>query len=304
MKKNEFTLDNITPYLMLMPVLCAIIMIQIYPSIKSIQMSFFDISLLRPNRPFVGLENYKMFFKDSSNIRVLINTFFWTVISVSVGMALALLIATQLNKSFKGKGFFRSIFLAPWVTPPVIIAAIWKLILNRDLSPINAILMKLDIIDSPFAFLADSTLYLGFLSKPMIFLIIINLWTFLPFAIVMFLSGLQTIPLELYEASTIDGASKPRQFIHITIPMLIPVMEITVLLQCIWQFNNFNLSYLVTRGGPQRSTELIAVRVYTEVMNNFNYGYGAAISVIMLLVVLVPAILYVKKAMSEENSYI
>jgi multiple sugar transport system permease protein len=122
--------------------------------------------------------------------------------------------------------------------------------------------------------------------------------------VVMFLAGLQTVPTELYEAATVDGANKARQFRHITLPLLAPVMETTLLLQCIWQFNNFNLSYLVTKGGPLNTTELLAVRVYTESMTNFKYGYGAAISVVMMIVTLIPALMYISRVIRQQNDFV
>jgi len=161
--------------------------------------------------------------------------------------------------------------------------------------------MKLGWIRHPIDFLGDPTIYLGFLSVPMLSLIVINVWAMIPFSMVMFLAGLQTIPTELYEAATVDGASKGQQFRKITLPLLMPVVKTSVLLQGIWQFNSFNLSYLVTHGGPLNSTELLSVRVYNEAFNNFKYGYGAAISVVMLLVVLVPALIYIRRTMMAEN---
>ena len=184
------------------------------------------------------------------------------------------------------------------------VASIWAVLLNRDLSPVNGLLMHLGVIKTPIAFLADPTIYWGFLSTPMLYLILINLWNMQPFMVVMFLAGLQTVPQELYEAATVDGANRTRQFWHITLPLLAPVMETTLLLQCIWQFNNFNLSYLVTKGGPLNTTELMAVRVYTESMTNFKYGYGAAISVVMVAITLVPALMYINRVIHQHSELV
>ena len=301
-RKRRLTLDDATPTLMILPALIGIAFVSLYPSVKSIWMSFFDINLLRKARPFVGLKNYAKFFANATNLRVLGNTFFWAVVSVALGTVLAMLIAVQLNKRVHGRAFLRATFMAPWVTPPVVVAALWSTLLNRDLSPLNGLMMSLRIIDAPIAFLADPTIFWGFLSRPMLWLIVINLWSIQPFMIVMFLAGMQTVPPELYEAATIDGAGRSQQFFHVTLPLLLPVIETTVLLQCIWQFNNFNLSYLVTKGGPLNTTELLAVRVYTESMINYKYGYGAAVSVIMMLVTLIPAILYIRHTVRHENS--
>jgi ABC-type sugar transport system permease subunit len=303
-RQRRLTLDDATPYLMVIPALICIGFVSLYPSVRSIFMSFFDINLLKHKTPFVGLSNYAKFFSDATSVRVLFNTFFWSVCSVTFGTIIAMFTAVQLNKPFRGRAMFRSLFMAPWVTPPIVVASIWAVLLNRDLSPINGLLMRLGLTETPIAFLADPAIFLGFLSKPMLYLIVINLWNMQPFMVVMFLAGLQTVPQELYEAATVDGASKTRQFWHITLPLLAPVMETTLLLQCIWQFNNFNLSYLVTKGGPLNTTELLAVRVYTEAMTNFKYGYGAAISVVMVLVTLVPALMYINRVIHQQSELV
>lgn len=297
---RRMTLDDAMPTLMLLPALIGIAFVSLYPSVRSIWMSFFDINLLKKKTPFIGLKNYAKFFSEATNLRILGNTFFWAVVSVAAGSVLSMLVATQMNKRFRGRTVLRAMYMAPWVTPPVVVSALWTTLLNRDLSPINSLLLALGLTDVPIAFLADPTIYFGFLSKPMLWLIVINLWSIQPFMIVMFLAGMQTIPQDLYEAATVDGASKRQQFFNITLPLIMPTIEITLLLQSIWQFNGFNLSYLVTKGGPLNSTELMAVRVYTESMTNFKYGYGASISVVMMMVTLVPAILYIRHTVKNE----
>jgi ABC-type sugar transport system permease subunit len=117
----------------------------------------------------------------------------------------------------------------------------------------------------------------------------------------MFLTSLQTIPNELYEAATVDGASKGQKFRSITLPLMLPAAEISILLQGIWQFNSFNLSYLVTHGGPLNTTELLSVRIYNEAFISYNYGFASAISVVMLLVVLIPAIMYIRRTLKADN---
>ena len=300
-KKAVNFLDKYAPIIMLLPAILGLLLIEVYPSLSAINMSFYDINLLNVQKPFIGLGNYVTMFNDPTVVRILFNTFFWAALSLILGSSFALFVAVQLNKPYKGRGFFRALFLAPWVTPPLVIATIWQLILSQNFSPISGLLMKLGWIRHPIDFLGDPTIYLGFLSVPMLSLIVINVWAMIPFSMVMFLAGLQTIPTELYEAATVDGASKGQQFRKITLPLLMPVVKTSVLLQGIWQFNSFNLSYLVTHGGPLNSTELLSVRVYNEAFNNFKYGYGAAISVVMLLVVLVPALIYIRRTMMAEN---
>ena len=301
-KKGLNFFDHFAPFLMVIPAILCILVIHIYPSVRSIHMSFFDIHLTRPaSRPFVGFANYIEAFSDPIVRRVLFNTFLWPAASILFGGSFALFVAQQLNKPFKGRALLRTLFLAPWVTPPIVISMIWRQILSRDISPVSAILTRLGIIRYPINFLGDPTLYFGLISIPMISLIVINIWSMFPFCSVMFLAALQTIPVELYEAAVIDGASRTQVFWRITFPLLIPVMQTTLLLQGIWQFNSFNLSYLITHGGPLNSTELLSVRVFNAAYLSFRYGYAAAISVVMLCIVAVPAALYIVRSIRNEK---
>ncbi|MDR2303380.1 MAG: sugar ABC transporter permease [Treponema sp.] len=206
-----------------------------------------------------------------------------------------------MNKAFKGRAVFRTLFLAPWVTPPIVVSMIWKQIMSRDFSPVSGLLMKLGLISQPVNFLGDPTFYFGVISIPMISLIVINIWSMFPFCMVMFLAALQTIPLEMYEAAIVDGASKFQVFWRITFPMLLPVIQTTLLMQGIWQFNSFNLSYLVTHGGPLNSTELLSVTVYNAAYLGFRYGYAASISVVMLCIVGIPAAFSIINSIRNEK---
>jgi len=295
-------LDKKMHLLMILPAVLAIAFVHIYPSLASIHMSFFDINLLRPARPFIGLNNYVEALNNPIVRRVLLNTLFWSVASLAIGCSFALFVANRLNRAFRGRAFFRTLYLAPWVTPPIVVAMVWQQIMSRNFSPISGALQSLGIIEHPINFLGDVTLHFGFLSIPMISLIVINVWSMFPFCMVMFLAALQTIPPEPYEAAQVDGATRMQQFWRITAPLLFPVIQTTILLQGIWQFNSFNLSFLVTHGGPLNSTELMSVRVYNEAFNHFRYGYGAAISVIMLFVVFIPAAFYIVRAVQQERA--
>lgn len=294
-------LDKYTPLIMLLPALLGIAFVHIYPSLDSIRMSFFDIQLLKPDRPFIGLGNYAKALNDPVTIKIIFNTLFFTVFSLVFGAILAIIVAMELNKGYRGRTFFRAIFLSPWVTPPLVTATVWRLLLSESFSPINRFLMDINLIDKPINFLGQTDVYFGFISLPMIMVIIINVWSIFPFMMVMFLAGLQTIPAELYEAANVDGASKWQQFTRITVPSLLPVVETSILLEGIWQFNNFNISYLVTKGGPLNLTEVLAVRVYSEAFTNFKYGYAAAISVVMLIIVLIPSLYYIKRSLKVDS---
>lgn len=298
--KAKRALEKMTPIIMLLPAALGVLLIQVFPSLNSIWMSFFDKSLLKREEPFIGLGNYQELLSQPVIFKVMLNTIVFAVFSLLIAGVFSMLVAVELNKKYPGRGFFRAIFLTPWVTPPLVTSMIWKLIVSESFSPINAVLLKIGLIDRPLNFLGQTDTFLGIFSVPMVTIIIINVWSIFPFMMVMFLAGLQTIPEELYEAAVVDGATKRQQFFRITLPSLVPVISTSILLQGIWQFNSFNTSYMVTKGGPLNLTEVMAVRVYSEAFINFRYGYAAATSVIMLLLVLVPAIFYLRQTFKKD----
>lgn len=299
-KKKRFTkLDRHSPLIMLFPAVAAVLLVSVYPTLKTMWMSFYDKQLLKKTEPFVGLANYTAALKNTEIWQVIFNTLFFSIVSLILGVALAMFIAVKLIKPYPGKGFFRAVFLIPWVTPPVVASFVWRTILSANFSPLNSILLKLGWIKVPISFLESTETYFGFLSVPLLMIVIINVWSIFPFLMVMFIAGLQTVPKELYEAATMDGAGKIRSFWRITVPCIRPVISVSVLLELIWQFNNFNISYMVTQGGPLGLTKLLAVEVYQQAFTNFRYGYASAVSVIMMCIALIPAVIYIRSSMKD-----
>lgn len=292
-------LDRHTPFIMLLPAVIAVLAVSVYPALRTIGMSFFDKSLLSNEEPFIGFANYVEAFKNMDVWQSIANTLFFAIASLILAVALAMYIAVKLVKPYLGRGFFRALFLVPWVTPPLVASFTWRMLLSENFSPINSILLKTGLIDYPLTFLDSTAKYFGFLSIPLVMLTIINVWCIFPFLMVMFIAGLQTVPMELYEAATMDGAGKIRQFWKITVPCIRPVVTVSIVLELIWQFNNFNVSYMVTKGGPLGLTKLLAVEVYTSAFTNYRYGYASAVSVIMMMVALIPAVYYIRSSLKD-----
>lgn len=285
---------------MLVPAIGSILIVSIYPTLRTIWMSFFDKSLLRQDEPFVGLANYITALTDSGIWQTIFNTLFFAIVSLVLAVALAMYAATKLIKPLPGRGFFRALFLTPWVTPPLVASFVWRFILSENFSPINTILLKLHIIKMPISFLSSTSTFWG-MSIPLVMLTIVNVWSIFPFLMVMFIAGLQTVSQDIYEAATMDGAGKITTFWKITVPCIKPVISTSIILELIWQFNNFNISYMVTNGGPLGLTKTMAVEVYQQAFTNFKYGYASAISIIMMLIALVPSILYIKSSIRGSN---
>ena len=287
-------MDQATPYIMLFPAMLLAVCVSIYPSLKTLLYSFEEYKLLKKQVTFVGFANYAAALADKDFWSSLANTLFFAIVSVAAASVLAMYIATRLVKNYPGRGFFRAMFLVPWVTPPLAASFIWKILLSENFSPINSFLLGTGIISQPINFLGSTQVFAGFLSVPLIMLAIINVWCIFPFLMVMFIAALQTVPHDLYEAAAIDGAGTTQRFWKITLPIIAPMTAVSILLEFIWQFNGFNVSYLVTKGGPLGHTKLLAVEVYTQAWTNFDYGYSATISCLMLLIIAIPAVFYIR----------
>lgn len=293
-------LNQWTSFLMLMPAIASLLIVSIYPTVKTIWMSFFDKSILKKEEPFIGLANYIEAFSKAGTWQTIFNTLFFAIVSLALGVSLAMLIATKLIKPYPLRGFFRAMFLIPWVTPPLVASIVWRFIFSENFSPINSILLKLHLIKVPVNFLGSTATFLG-VSEPLIVLTIINVWSIFPFLMVMFIAGLQTVPQEIYEAARMDGAGKMATFWKITVPCIRPVITSSIVLELIWQFNNFNISYMVTNGGPLGLTKTMAVEVYQAAFTNYRYGYASALSIIMMLIALIPSIFYIRSSLKPEN---
>ena len=301
-KQNSFgsILNQWTSFLMLMPAIASLLIVSIYPTVKTIWMSFFDKSILKKEEPFIGLANYIEAFSKAGTWQTIFNTLFFAIVSLALGVSLAMLIATKLIKPYPLRGFFRAMFLIPWVTPPLVASIVWRFIFSENFSPINSILLKLHLIKVPVNFLGSTATFLG-VSEPLIVLTIINVWSIFPFLMVMFIAGLQTVPQVIYEAARMDGAGKMATFWKITVPCIRPVITSSIVLELIWQFNNFNISYMVTNGGPLGLTKTMAVEVYQAAFTNYRYGYASALSIIMMLIALIPSIFYISSSLKPEN---
>lgn len=295
------SLNRWTPHLMLVPAIAAILIVSIYPTVRTIFMSFSDKTLLKKEETFVGLQNYAEALAKPEIWQSVFNTLFFAIVSLILAVALAMYVAVKLIKPYRGRGFFRALFLTPWVTPPLVASFVWRTIFSENFSPINSILLKLGVISTPISFLSSTETFFGFLSIPLVMLTIINVWSIFPFLMVMFISGLQTVPQELYEAATMDGAGKLVTFWRITVPCIRPVVAVSIILELIWQFNNFNIRYMVTSGGPLGLTKTLAVEVYQQAFTNFRYGYASAVSILMMLIALIPSVIYIRSSLKGNG---
>ncbi|MBO8163564.1 MAG: sugar ABC transporter permease [Brevibacillus sp.] len=279
-----------------------------YPLLQGIAYSFSNMNQYNmgskfapPSWEFIGLNNYINLFStitepDSVFRDVLIQTLIWTFVNVFFHFVIGLGLALLLNRNLKGRGLYRMVLMVPWAVPSFVAAFSWTWMYNETYGVFNLVLQKLGF--SPIPWLGDSF-------WAMVSVILVNIWLGVPFMMITLLGGLQSIPQSLYEAARVDGASAWRQFWTITLPLLKPVASTATVLGVIWTFNLFNVIFLVTRGGPVRSTEILVTYAYREAFLNWNFGVACTYGVVILSFLLAFTIFYQRllKANSNEGVY-
>lgn len=291
------TFRKYNSYLFILPGMIFLLGFMIYPIFYNIILSFKDVTIMNllGVQEFIGFENYLNVMKDPLFFDSFKNSFVFTGLCIffqfSIGFALALI----FNREFKGRNTMRSMIMLAWMMPVVIVGTLFQWILAGNESGIlNYFLMSLHMIDEPILWLSNpKTALYG--------IIIANIWVGVPFNMMILLSGLQSIPLQLYEAAKMDGASRFRQFVHITLPFMRPTILILIMLGIIYTFKVFDLMIVMTGGGPVNSTTVLPYYAYKLAFDNFEFSLGAAVSTIMFFVLMIISIVYLWIMRKEEQ---
>jgi multiple sugar transport system permease protein len=298
------------PYILLIPIFLYFALFLAYPLYQVTQNSFFNMSMLNPfYRTWAGLDNYIWLFNSinlfsiGSNysyfIQSLLTTIPWLIGSVSLKVVFGLLGALLLNSEFlMGKKVYRALVIVPWAIPWALAAMMWKWTLNGQFGIVNSLLFSLHIINTPISFL--STPISAFITT-----FITDAWAGLPFMIIMILSGLQSIPEELYEAATLDGANDFKKLYKITLPSLKTVLLTVSLLSVVWTFNSFDFIWVLTGGGPVNSTTTLPIAIYNvsfgDVGISGGIGKASAMTIVQVIIVSIISVFYVKTLGSGEE---
>jgi multiple sugar transport system permease protein len=274
-----------TALLFLLPLFVLVVGLIIYPFYRAIWLSLTDKLVGYPER-FVGIRNYTYLAQDDAFQQVIWNSMVFTVASVALKVVTGLAMALVLNNVIRGRNFLRGLFLLPWITSTVIIALTWRWMF--DAFPgrgfLNSFLLDVGLLSRPVAFMATP-------AGAMTAVVIANWWRAFPFFGVSFLAGMVSIPRELYEAASVDGASAGRRFWHITLPGLKHVIIVTTLLSFILTINDFNIIYVMTRGGPGTATQVFATYSYQVAFNQLRWGRGVTISIFVVPILVVGIVL-------------
>lgn len=291
---------NRIAYLFAMPAVIVVFAVIVFPFFYNLVLSLSDMSLVRfQDWRIVGLQNYAEVLTDPmlwGPWGVFMKTLVWTVVNVAFHVGLGVLLAVLLNAPLRGRAAYRLLLIIPWAVPAYITALTWRGMFDYEYGAVNLLLGKFLHL-SPINWLGEPL-------RAFEACVIANVWLGFPFMMVIALGGMQGIPAELYEAARIDRASRWQQFWHITLPLLKPVLLPAITLGAIWTFNNLNVIWLVSNGGePQDSTHILVSYVYKAVFNLYRYGYGAALSMVMFLILLVFSVLFLERIKATDSVY-
>lgn len=288
---------NRLAYMYVAPAIIIMAFVVLYPLIYNFVLSFSNMNLSHfRDWKLIGIINYiNVLTADDKFWYFFWKTILWTAINLAFHVGIGVGLALILNKNIRGKNLFRILLILPWAVPQYITALTWRGMFNNEYGAVNLLLHSLFGIDVPWL----STEWGAFFAC-----VITNIWLGFPFMMIIALGGLQSIPLELYEAADIDGAKAWQKFRHITIPLLKPVMVPAITLGMIWTFNNFNVVWLVSNAGePQDKTHILVSWVYKAGFSYFRMGYAAAFSFIIFGILLALGWGYIKRTQATESVY-
>lgn len=271
--------------LMLMPAIIMMVVFVAYPVLSTVWSSFTNAKVQTRLPEFVGLENYIKVWKDPLVKSSMIFTVGFTVIATSIETVLGMLLALIMNRKFKGQGLVRAMILIPWAIPTIVSGMMWQFMFAEGYGIINQLLLRSGMAAASIPWLTNAKW--SFLA-----IVIADTWKTSPYMSLMLLSGLQTIPVELYESSGIDGANAWNKFRYITLPLLKPVLMVSLLFRTVQSFRIYDLICALTNGGPANSTQSLTMYTVKTYFNFGNTGYGAALAMVTFAVSMVIAFLF------------
>ena len=280
-------------YALVAPVVLLLLLLVAYPFVIAVYLALTDRTIGNTGT-FIGLTNVERLMSNQIYLQALRNTMIYTVGATLLKLAAGFGVALLINEKFRFRQAVRSAILLPWIVPAVLGTLAWMWIFAPNFSVLNWILINVGLTTTGFPWLVDPNLAL-------FSVILVNTWRGIPFFAITLLAGLQTIPQELYEATSIDGAGKLARFWYVTVPLMLPILLITLVLSIIWTFSDFQIVYGLTGGGPMNSTHLLATLSYQVGIASGRLGEGAAISLTMLpalLVLVAVQIYYLRRTQS------
>lgn len=275
-EKNEF----IWGWLFFLPTLIGLFVLNIIPIFSTVYQSFFRAGAFGKGNVFIGLENYKQLFADKQVWQALFNTLAYAVLEVPISIIIALLLAVLLNRKLKGRSLYRTIYFLPMVAAPAAVAMVWRWLYNSEFGLLNHILTAIGL--KPVNWISNP-------NTALIFVAVVGIWSVIGYNMVLFLSGLQEIPEDYYEAARMDGASPMRQLLSITLPMISPTTFFVTITRVIAALQVFDLLYMmIDKANPALlKTQSLVYLFYKYSFIEGNKGYGSTIVVLLLAVIMI-----------------
>jgi multiple sugar transport system permease protein len=279
-------------YLFVLPAVVVFLLLTVYPLVYAIVTGFYKIDFIRAKTTFNGLQNYAEILTDDTFWVAVKNTLLFVLLAVVLETLLGTIFALFFNSGFRFMKLYRTIVLMPMLLPPITVALTWKMMYDYNFGIFNFLLKTIGL--SPVEWLSST--------KWALFSIILtDIWQWTPFVFLVMLASLQSIPLEIYESTQVEGANYLQSLRYITLPLLRPAFALVLLLRTIDTFRVFDKMYVLTGGGPGNATETITFYVYRYGFRYFHTGYAAAASIIMVLMVLVFSIPYIKQVLGAAD---
>jgi multiple sugar transport system permease protein len=285
--------EELTPYLFLLPAVLVTMAVILLPVVQTLWMSLHDYVLFRPRSvPFIGLGNFTRLLQDEVFWISLGNSVWWIVLVVGFQFLLGLWAALLLNQSFWWRGLARSLIIIPWALPSVIIGLTWTWIYDFNVGVLNDALLRLGLIAQPVAWLAQP-------GTSFYAIVLALVWQGFPFFAITILAGLQTIPAEIQEAAELDGASRLQRLRFVTLPSIAGVIATALLLRTIWVANSLDVILVMTGGGPGFETHTLPLYAFLRAYSGMEFGYGAALALVLTLILLGVVFAYVRRTARE-----
>ncbi|MEG1516079.1 MAG: sugar ABC transporter permease [Clostridia bacterium] len=281
------------PYLLIAPVAIYLLTMLLGPLLYGVWMSFTNKAVGLPSR-FVGLSNYVKLWSNGEFLIAAKNTFLYTLLTVGLKVILGMVMALVLNAPLRFKNISRGLMFIPWALPTVVTVIVWKWMFSDVGGVLNAIFMNLGIVDTKIAWL--STPLMAFTS-----VVAVNVWRGTPFIGMSVLSGLQSVPTDMYEAAKIDGVNPWQELRYITLPSIKDVLMLSTLVTTIWTFSDFEIIWLLTKGGPINATQVISTLSYTIGIQRMSTGQAMAASIMFMPVMILLVNLVTAKTLGKKG---
>ncbi len=295
-RKGFFKYENVG-ILFVLPAFLYMIIFVGYPIVRNIVLSLQEVTvrtLTADSRPFAGLKNYIKIFQDPVFTKSMLNTLIFTVCCLAVQFLIGFMLALFFNQHFSVSKPVRGLLLIPWMVPITVTALMFKFIFGADVGILNYILKNIGIISQNIDWLTspDTALFA---------IVCANVWIGIPFNMILISTGLTTIPKDLYESASIDGAGKLQMFFKITLPLLRSTIESVLILGFIYTFKVFDLVYVMTKGGPVNSTHMLSTYSYKLSFEMFKYSEGAAAANVLLVILLIVGVFYLRATKEDDE---